>query len=373
MIKNIQYLRFLAAFLVILSHANLQMYGVSAQVTNMGGFGVDIFFIISGFIMPYILYGGMYKQDSQLRMTAGGFLLRRIIRIWPLYLIIILSVMFVSGLVASGTIKNPSVELAYFFNSSKLEPSWLLETMTFTHWSRPPILSIGWTLQFEFIFYVAISLILLMKAKKIESLEIGTLGIFLVLSIISLSTANAPAFLKTMASPIIFEFIMGFMLYRIVSSGVLMHKSLALLVAVATIPVFILIEMNLTTIIDPQYRRLLISGTLSFLLVWAALSLETYTRESKLFELLGDASYSLYLVHGVVAPIYLSAWLYYGLDKTISIWIYTSSYIIFCHAAGLLTHLRIEKPTNNLLKRLILNKSRRTIAPTSICQLKNKG
>ena len=96
MIANIQYLRFLAAFLVIYAHANLAVYGITPQITNLGGVGVDIFFIISGFIMPYIIYGGLYKYGMTPKLTPLGFIKRRITRIWPLYLVATLVVVLIS-------------------------------------------------------------------------------------------------------------------------------------------------------------------------------------------------------------------------------------------------------------------------------------
>lgn len=364
MIKNIQYLRFLAAFLVILAHANLQIYGVPATLTNLGGFGVDIFFIISGFIMPFILYGGMYKPGSQLKMDAGTFLLRRVIRIWPMYLFIILTVMLVSVLTTSGIIANPSVDLFYIFNGSKLEFQWFLETVTFTHWNRPPLLNIGWTLQFEFIFYTAIALMLFLRIKKFEALELGIFGFFFLFLMASFSTLPSSGFTKTMANPVIFEFIMGMLLYRVVSSEVLLNKYAAIVIAVVTIPAFLYLELNFAFRLESPFHRLFIYGPAAFMLVWAALSLENQTREIKFFELLGDASYSLYLVHGVVAPLFVFLWTRYGLEQSVSVWFYLIAYTVACHLVGIAAHLKIEKPLNNLLKKITQREKR--CAPASL-------
>lgn len=70
MILSIQYTRFLAATLVVLAHTNLQIYGISPQITNMGGFGVDLFFVISGFIMAYVIAGGFKSGDILPRLIA---------------------------------------------------------------------------------------------------------------------------------------------------------------------------------------------------------------------------------------------------------------------------------------------------------------
>ncbi|WP_139405201.1 acyltransferase family protein, partial [Aeromonas veronii] len=93
MIVNIQYLRFIAAFSVIIAHAALQMYGVDAQITNAFGVGVDIFFVISGFIMPFIIYGGYYHHGLEPKYSPLAFMKKRIIRIWPLFFIATSSVL----------------------------------------------------------------------------------------------------------------------------------------------------------------------------------------------------------------------------------------------------------------------------------------
>ena len=351
MIKNIQYLRFLAALLVILAHANLQIYGVSAQITNMGGFGVDIFFIISGFIMPFILYGGLANKESKLQMSAGTFLARRIIRIWPMYLISVLMIVAVSAIIEFGIIKNPSTDLYYIFNGKNIDIKYLIETITFTHWSRPPILGAGWTLQYEFIFYTAIALLIFLKIKKFQSLEISLLGVFLLLCLVNASSPSAPAVLKTISNPIIFEFILGMMLYRLVSDGIIIGKKTSLAILILSFPLLAYINLNISFKIEPDLYRVLIYGPFALLIVWSALSLESYTRRIKSIEYLGDASYSLYLMHGIASPIFVFIWTKYGLEKIVNIWIYIVIYTAFCHSIGIFAYAKIEKPINAYLKK----------------------
>ena len=82
---SIQFLRGLAAFLVMFAHAQsetVQKFGAEAyrQIDLPGGFGVDIFFVISGFIMVYASQG-LFGQPG----AAAEFMKRRVIRIVPLY------------------------------------------------------------------------------------------------------------------------------------------------------------------------------------------------------------------------------------------------------------------------------------------------
>ncbi|HFV9236088.1 TPA: acyltransferase family protein, partial [Acinetobacter baumannii] len=81
MIKSIQYLRGLAALAVVLHHASgaiLVHYAVNQKdFYSWGAGGVDLFFIISGFIMMYITFG---KE-----VNVRDFLYKRVIRIYPIF------------------------------------------------------------------------------------------------------------------------------------------------------------------------------------------------------------------------------------------------------------------------------------------------
>lgn len=352
MIKNVQYLRFLAAALVVMAHSNLQIYGINGSLTNLGGFGVDIFFIISGFIMPYIIFGGLYKEGTVATMGAGGFLWRRVTRIWPMYFLTIACVVTLSLAVGAGVIKNATADLAYIFNPSKADPLWLLETLTFTHWTRPPVLGIGWTLQVEFLFYASIAAVLLFRVRTLAGLEAGILSFFFFALVLSSRSDAANSF----ANPMIFEFMLGFFLYRLVSGGVILEKRLAMVIAILAIPALIAIELSGSVKLAGTLYRPVAWGVPAFFLVWAALSLENQTRNSRVLSLLGDASYSLYLTHGFVSPVFVFAWITFGLNESVAWWIYLPIYFCVCQVVGLLAHIYVEKPINSSIRKIFRTK-----------------
>ncbi|WP_458128142.1 acyltransferase family protein [Pseudomonas sp. Z2-11] len=348
MIKNIQYLRFFAAFLVVLAHSHLQIYGVDARETNLGGFGVDIFFIISGFIMPFIIFGGLYTPTSTATMGAGGFMWRRFTRIWPMYFLTIMMVVFLSWLVSSGWIEHPTKDFEYFFNRYRMDPKWLLQTLSFTHWDRPPVLGIGWTLQVEFLFYAAIAVTLILRARSLEAIESGLLAFFFIILILSTWSPIASSFSNAM----IVEFMLGMFLYRVISKGALIPKSLAVGVVLMTLPAFLIIEYQGLVKLAGSLYRPIAWGLPAFFLVWAALSLEDATPRIRWLELLGDASYSLYLVHGFVAPVFVYIWVSNGLVPVVPAWIYLGLYLTACQIAGIAAHLFIEKPITRAIRNL---------------------
>src|ERR1035441_9393438 len=81
-LNSIQYLRAIAAVAVVLSHAANSLLGPTAHLINLdyGAYGVDIFFVVSGFIMYYTTF--------EMSIRPGTFFIKRLIRIFPLYLIL---------------------------------------------------------------------------------------------------------------------------------------------------------------------------------------------------------------------------------------------------------------------------------------------
>jgi exopolysaccharide production protein ExoZ len=363
MIKTIQYLRFFAALIVVFAHANLAMYDISPKITNLGAFGVDVFFVISGFIMPYIIFKGLYNKESITSVSAIDFVSRRIVRVWPLYLLTAIVTLLLSYFVSSGFIANPTTDFAYLFNASKLNVAWFFETMSFTHWDKAPILGIGWTLQLEFVFYCAIAGLLLVGVKKIEPLELGLMLLLFFTTVASFAFDSNLA-LKVVTFPIVLEFIFGVLLYRLVSADCLISPWLAVLFIAASVPIFLYLNLGTSfgmNIIKPLNYESLLSldyfyrpmawGLLAFLLVWSFLSLEKQIKNYKLLLLLGDSSYSMYLCHSFLAPLYAFFWMTFHLHEAVNVFVYLVSCLVFCQVFAVFVHQRVELPLNAFVKR----------------------
>src|SRR5215467_252489 len=147
-IGGIQVLRALAAVLVTICHAQAEIAKIGglasawppAALANLAGFGVDLFFVISGFIMVY--------STDQLFGTAHGpmeFLKRRLLRIVPLYWI-------VTSLYLALTLLIPEFAKGY-------PAGFLIASYLFIPAARPdgviePLVGQGWTLNYEMLFYV---------------------------------------------------------------------------------------------------------------------------------------------------------------------------------------------------------------------------
>jgi peptidoglycan/LPS O-acetylase OafA/YrhL len=97
--ENLDALRFLAAFSVILFHFSRDVrglfpgietetfYGLFDTIAQKGHLGVNFFFVLSGFLITYLI---VHERNSKGKFSLGKFLIRRTLRIWPLYFIIVL-------------------------------------------------------------------------------------------------------------------------------------------------------------------------------------------------------------------------------------------------------------------------------------------
>jgi exopolysaccharide production protein ExoZ len=152
-LNSIQFLRAVAVTLVVYAHSiDLTMqFGKSRQqdfyyLNNIGCIGVDLFFVISGFIITYVArnYSG---TDQGLK-----FLQKRFYRINPIYYIA--SGLFIAVLIArlGGINSLYAVKLKLNLVPSIIDTLWIIPT---SGSSLPtPLLLIGWTLSFEWLFYI---------------------------------------------------------------------------------------------------------------------------------------------------------------------------------------------------------------------------
>lgn len=203
-LTNIQCLRFVAALLVVLFHAGAYLpygghdRGALFDATALTGFGgVDIFFVISGFIMAWTTRQASGAGDAQ------RFLRRRVARIysgyWPFCLIY--------------------VAAFYFTGPARLEGLDL--PGSFSLWPTPVgelLISVSWTLVFEMYFYVLFALLIATLGRRREALLPALFCAFLAWTAYSVFVrdAYAPAAFEQMskyevywASPYLLQFLAG--------------------------------------------------------------------------------------------------------------------------------------------------------------------
>ena len=183
MIKSLELLRFIAAMLVVFAHLpGLDGINILNGSFLSGAIGVDLFFIISGFVM--------YLSSRELNgaLDSLGFLIRRIFRVMPLYLLVSVIYLF-----ATKSYSNISAD--YLLKSILLLP------IQGEGEVLDPLVYLGWTLRFEMFFYLLASISAFTKFKILTTT-------ILVLSSVFLCKLTGFYFGET----IILEFLMGYYL-----------------------------------------------------------------------------------------------------------------------------------------------------------------
>jgi peptidoglycan/LPS O-acetylase OafA/YrhL len=149
-LDGVQTLRGVAAVVVALFHFSVlerAFYGPDFLLTGFSGYGragVDLFFVISGFIM--VLVPGQTRSGAQ---SAWEFLVKRAVRIYPPYWVVTLAVIAIWWL-SGGFL------MAFLIGKN---PNWIA-SLTLWPQDRYPILLVGWTLIHEMYFYLVFAALL---------------------------------------------------------------------------------------------------------------------------------------------------------------------------------------------------------------------
>ena len=262
--RSIQALRAVAACAVVVLHAYPEPHTALGNA-QYGAFGVDLFFVISGFIMAQVAQG----------RSAGQFLRDRLWRIYPLWWVALLPWLFILQrgpvFVASSLTLWPIYQGGYYV----------------------PLLKVGWTLSFELLFYAGMTLAL----RSRPAVPLALYGLMLIGSL----TIGSPL-LHFVGSPMVLEFLMGLIIARLPRRAVLAWLIPAGIAALAlTSPALGDVEATLTG--HSALQRAIAWGIPAALIVWGTLSIEPLFKR-RLFNVpvaLGDASYSIYLFHPLIA------------------------------------------------------------------------
>lgn len=293
-IFELQSLRFVAAFVVMFGHVLMEMrqHGDSAVSDRIyflpWGGGVDIFFIISGFIIYHI--GANLPQTWS---AALDFMLRRFIRIAPVYWIFTLLMVGVAvampGKVQGGVPHLGELLQSLFFLPYRPEGSEVVR----------PILAQGWTLNYEFFFYLLFALSLPLTRRRFIPLTIA-----LVLLAILGTIVAWPPVIEFLFGPFIILFAAGMALARFRDRLPVHGSVVALTLIIGSLVAACVMSGGYWNDI---WLRMVTRGLPAFVMVYAMLRWRAAPAwvTGGPMPLLGDASYALYLSHPFVVNIVL--------------------------------------------------------------------
>jgi peptidoglycan/LPS O-acetylase OafA/YrhL len=305
-IAGIELLRFFAALAVVAVH----IPGV-----GVGGFGVDIFFVISGFVM-------MLSTSND----ANQFLQKRIIRIVPLYWLATICV-FGFALVAPNFSRNTDPSI------NDLARSLLFIPFVKNGAGHQPLLGVGWTLNYEMYFYVFFALSCsFLRLRGLISVAFITLNMFVL--------SNFDNFVCQVYSDlIVLEFGLGVALYLMLNKDIIQALATICIIIIAAI-----VNFNVD-------HRFFVFGLPSFLIVFIAASYKRHLPYSHVISLLGGASYALYLYHSYIIRIFYRL---LGIDYfTLPI---IAATLISSICVSIVIYKYIDKPITEYLRHMLINK-----------------
>lgn len=263
MINNIQVLRGYAALAVVLSHVGF---------IGIGGFGVDIFFAISGFIMALIT-----QKDFD------AFVIKRAVRIVPLYWIMTFLVCVVAFI-------KPSV-----LASTTVNASFLFKSLFFIPFDKngyiEPILAVGWTLNYEIFFYF----IFFLSMKINHNMRVYVASFILtLLPVVGFLFDDADVIFNFYTSSILIEFIYGMLIFEAFKRGCRFPGSQAFFIFVIAALIFTMSITDAKIAIEYRFLTWGLPSALIVLLSVCALKRLPFTH---IFTFIGKISFSLYLSH----------------------------------------------------------------------------
>lgn len=330
---GIQALRFVAALLVVVLHSTFYTHerlDDSVVVWDWGGVGVDIFFTISGFVMMVSTKNLVLRSDGW-----KFFAMRRIVRIVPIYWIAttvkLLTLLVLPAAVLHAQLEPHKVVLSYFFLPSRNVDG-----------EVQPLLGVGWTLIFEMAFYFIFTLALLLRLNPLWFCAVA-------LSALALGNIARPDDWPPVAvylNPIVLYFLVGMVIGRWSSD----RKTGVLSVWLGYI-VFLWVAIPMA---DGAFSYGDVERLAQHLFV-TALLLGVVAFEPLLGRLIpkqvlymGDASYSLYLFHPLLAPLVPTLLALAGLRIG---WLSVVLCILVVVIAAALIYRFVERPITTFLQK----------------------
>lgn len=340
---GLQALRAVAAFMVAVHHVQFDAT-LLAQKTG-GSFspssvlpwmaGVDIFFVVSGFIMVH--------ASADLFDRRGGarlFMARRLARIVPLYWAVT-TLFLIVGLVLPGALNSGVPDLA------QIAGSYLFWPVVSTVGLVQPVYSLGWTLNYEMLFYALFGAGLLLPGRW--SLPAVTLVLAGLVAAEGLA-GPLPLPFGFWGLPIVLEFAVGMGLAVLWRRGFRLGLGLRLLVALVGLAILLVAA----TQVGPRVPWSILAwhGSAATLLVLAATSGAATATEPtvivRALARLGDASYALYLVHPFMIRGLRELFARIGLGSPM---LFIAAGLAASVAAALVVHRVFERPATLWLRR----------------------
>ncbi len=348
-LSNLQVMRGVAALMVCVYHFRYLLENDQAEwLFRNGWIGVQVFFVISGFIMVYTTQ----TRSEGTSYSPRTFILKRLIRILPLYLI---------ATALYLVILNPSLELSTESVTKLIKSVLFLPQMTSEEGPAYgfPIIHVGWSLNYEMLFYLLFFAGLFFAEHTRRLLIPGVLlaGGLVVPSFFSgnLHTSYSTYLeypvpvLNFLLNPVLVLFLTGVLighLYPVIN----MPKTRSRILLYSSIAIFTFYVLGVTGIPFNSLTDSIFCG----LIVFAAVFNDKHTSANggnrSIMAFLGDSSYSIYLLHPIL--IIIVKRVFYHLEVDSNILIFITGMMLILIVSGL-SFRYIESGISQKLKKIL--------------------
>ena len=293
---------------------NLSVFGAS---------GVDLFFVISGFVMAQSLV--VADRDS------WRFLAKRWLRIAPMFACVSAVYMTIMHDPLTGPAALMSITVLPVLDGAGY---------------HVPALYPGWTLGFEFAFYAIVAVAMRAPHRRVETLLALTVAMALIGSVVHPNWAP----LRLLLNPLLLEFALGVGVWMAWRNGISARYATPAFV-VGTVLLVVGIGFGLGVPL-PLQIEVAVAGTSGFARTWTwgipwtlvvmgVIDTTANGRLERIIARIGDASYSTYLTHPCLIAL---LWMVGGYAPTMSPYLFALAFIVASTMLGLVVHRWIERP-----------------------------
>jgi len=331
MLYTLQVYRGLAAVLVVLFHTTVQMdsYGYSSQIIidffRFGHAGVEFFFVLSGFIIYSIHKNEIGTGFEKLSL----YLLKRFIRIFPVYWFLMFSLGFLYLI-----FPNTGAEFHHKIYDFSLS-LFLIPQM------HPQYIGVAWTLSHEILFYIIFAFLLIRKSIGIVIFSIWQ--ILVLFSILEPSLKESSYILSFLFSTYNILFLIGLIAAHLSDKLINLRNNSS---SFMFCNIFFILIAFVDRYTSASYDlTLLMYGLSSFLIIINSRNhkLNNYFKSKSILLLLGNASFSIYLIHSYIILILSKIITKLHLEGTPDLIMYFSIVTISI-VGGIILYSYIEKP-----------------------------
>ena len=341
-LRALQIGRGIAALLVVLYHLNNSVWDIDkyfaqpfSPVLSFGNSGVQFFFVLSGFII-FLIHAKDIGPREGARERLRAFANKRFIRVYPTYWIVLAAfivTLYLEPFLGSADERR----IGNFIASVMLIPAPI-----------EPILSVAWTLKHEVMFYAVFALAIIRPRAGIALFAIWQVAC---LCNTLFGSSDFPYGVVLSANNLLFSFGMlaafAFRSIKVSSPGMIAVAAAAIFVATGLHQVFASSPF-------PTNAYVLAYGAASAVAIFGAGVYEKQhgLRMPQFFDAIGDASYSIYLIHLPLLSVLAKLLFASGLAAVLPEWLSLLALLCAVVTTGVAFSRLVEMPLIAMLGRL---------------------